>query len=311
MNNGTSQPRWNTELKQGLGSQVKPDANKILFAAWQLTKEKRTGIGFGTLWSFFVLVAAIMLVSVLVAALNIDADGPAGEILLGAIASIMWAPLLAGLLLMALRNATGEKTRGTDAFALLNEPWAFIGISAFIFVVTQLPYLIPGTNEFTAMLLSLPISFIFSFAMMVAVGTKCSVGNALYASVIIIKNRIASFFVFYIAITVLSLVIALPTVLLASAFAAFEGVGTFVAIMLAVGAAYALLFWVTPLFCHGVALYYAEIFGVAEKSVDSYAEGINEQETEHSRADMVNDEVDYQDSDSDPERKNDRDNFQA
>lgn len=307
MNNGTSQPRWNTELKQGLSSQVRPDANKVLFAAWQLTKEKRTGIGFGVLWSFFVLVAAVMMVSVLVSALSIDLEGPAGELLLGATASIIWAPLLAGLLLMGLRNVTGENSRGTDAFALLHQPWTFIGVTAFIFVATQLPYLIPGVNETTAVFLSLPISFIFSFAMIIAVGTKCSIGNALYASVMIIKSRIASFLVFYIVITVLSLLLVLPATVIGAAFAAVEGIGTFVAIMLAVGAIYALLFWVAPLFFHGVALYYTEIFGLAEQPTDDYAEYLEEL----SRGDSVNDDAAEDVENSNTTDKNDRDNFQA
>lgn len=302
MNQTPSQPRWNTDLKKGLASDNKPDANKVLFEAWQLTKEKRTGIGFGIIWSFLVVLLAVMFVTILVSALGIDIEeNAAAEILISAIASIIWAPLMAGLLLMALRNVTGENVGGSHVFALLQQPWVFIGISVVSMLIGQLPSFIPGVTELVALLVSMVILFFFSFALTISVGTRCGVGNALYASVMIVKKRIAAFFVFYLALIFLAFVMVIPAVMFVAGFAAAGSVGQFIAIMLVLAVIYGLAFWLAPLFYHGLAIFYREIFGqVAEASFNDYSADKTSAENDVSEAE-----------ESGSETKSDRDNFQA
>jgi len=303
MNQTPSQPRWNTDLKKGLASDNKPDANKVLFEAWQLTKEKRTGIGFGIIWSFLVVLLAVMFVTILVSALGIDIEeNAAAEILISAIASIIWAPLMAGLILMALRNVTGENVGGSHVFALLQRPWVFIGISVVSMLIGQVPSFIPGVPELLALFVSLVILFFFSFALTIAVGTQCNVGNALYASVIIVKQRMSAFFVFYLALMFLAFVMVIPAVMFVAGFAAAGTVGQFIAIMLSLAVIYGLAFWLAPLFYHGLAVFYREIFGLkaAEAATSVYS---NDETLD------VNDASD--DEASSAEKKSDRDNFQA
>lgn len=123
---------------------------------------------------------------------------------------ILMAPLLGGVVLMGIMRAQGESVKVLHVFSALQRAPALLGLSALMMAVQLIVTMILGPVLWLASLINIGISIFTLAALPLVLTHKISVLNAIYYSLLIVKQRLGVFAVLFL-IAMIALMFGLLT----------------------------------------------------------------------------------------------------
>ncbi|RUO22372.1 hypothetical protein CWE08_04105 [Aliidiomarina iranensis] len=253
--------------EKALQSKQKIDVNKVLQEAYETTKQKRTAIAGGIVWSGFILFAAMLLVMALANAMGIEEESRSAILISYAVQIIIFAPLMAGIYLMALRNVLGGKANVNEAFAFLSKPWPIMAVALITTVIGQGPAML-GIENAATYLWAFFFQITFALAIIITASGQATPLNSVLLSFNVVIKRFLGFLVLNLVIFIVTMLIAVPVIIL-GVFAQLNSIAMIFAVLAGVAAIYLVFAWVIPTYFHAIAIYYRDLFAVTSVSADN------------------------------------------
>ncbi|RUO38360.1 hypothetical protein CWE13_01585 [Aliidiomarina shirensis] len=257
-NNNNNELRGSVE--NAVQSKQKLDINKVLQEAYETTKKKRTTLAGAIVWSFFILIAAGILVAVLAEFSGIEQESKAFTLITYALQVIIYFPLVGGIHLIALRTVIGKTPDINQAFEFLSKPWSLMAVGLITTVIVNAPTLI-GFEHFTVLIWAAFFNISFVLAATIVATGAASPLNAVMLSFNLVIKRFLGFLILNIVIFIVTMLIIVPAVLL-GLFAGTNGFMMVLTILAALAVLYLLFAWVVPTYFFAIAIYYRDLFQV-------------------------------------------------
>lgn len=220
-------------LERALQSNESFKPMDVLAESWQLTKQNFASM-LGALALAMLVYVAVALVLVQVFIETPSLEDPRTILLMQLLQSFLMPPLFAAVHIIGLRHSVGDKTRPTQVFDYLKQPFPFIAAAVMIQLLSLIVVsLLPALLGLLAMAF---LSLTLSMVLPLIADYRLTPFNAIKVSFMASIRRVPALLAVYAILFVLFLLSVLTMGLL--------------------------LIVVAPLFYHAKAVMYREIFGV-------------------------------------------------